>query len=67
MYDLEKNAHSPVFKNPKQYVTAKLKILTDIRGFGITPTEKEIEHLNTLTTQVQIDNAILQIIDNHWS
>ena len=67
IYDVENNSHSPIFKNPKQYVEAKLKILTDHRGFGIEPTKEEIAHLNTLKTQVQIDNAILQIIDNHWS
>ena len=67
MADSEICSHSPMFKNPKQYIEAKLNILTDPRGFGIHPTIDEIAHLNTLTTQVRIDNAILQIIDNHWS
>lgn len=66
-YEFDNTSHTPIFKNPKQYIEAKLKILTDYRGFGITPTEEELAHLNTLTTQVRIDNAILQIIDNHWS
>lgn len=66
-YNVENNSHSPIFRNPAQYIEAKLDILTDTRGFGIQPTKEEIAHLNTLKTQVQIDNAILQIIDNHWS
>jgi hypothetical protein len=61
------NSHSPIFKNPEQYLKAKLKILTDPRSFGITPTEQEMEHLRTLKTQLQIDNAILSIIDRRWS
>jgi hypothetical protein len=59
-------SHSPIFRNPKQYIEAKLKILTDRRSFGIQPTDDEIAHLRTLKTQVQIDNAILSIIDRHW-
>lgn len=61
------NSHSPIFKNPRQYLEAKIKILTDHRSFGIKPTEQEMKHLRTLTTQTQIDNAILSIIDRRWS
>lgn len=60
------NSHSPIFKTPEQYLKAKLKILTDHRSFGIQPTEEELAHLSTLKTQVQIDNAILSIIDRRW-
>jgi hypothetical protein len=59
-------SHSPVFKNPEQYIKAKLCILTDKRGFGITPTNEEIAHLHSLKTQIAIDNAILSIIERHW-
>ena len=59
-------SHSPTFKNPKQYVKAKLKIITDPKGFGITPTASEVEHLYTLKTQISIDNAILSVIARHW-
>ena len=52
--------------NAKKYLEAKLKILTDHRGFCIQPTESEIKHLQTLTTQTQIDNAIMSIINNRW-
>ena len=65
-YDIENNSHCPVFRNPKQYADAKLKILTDHRGFGITPTQEEIDHLYELKTQISIDNAILSIINHHW-
>jgi len=63
-YDPYINSHSPVFKTPEQYLKAKLKILR--RDFCIEPTEEEVAHLNTLTTQVTIDNAILSIIARHW-
>lgn len=52
--------------DPKKYLNGKLAILIDPRGFGITPTEKEMEHLETLKTQAQIDNGILEIINNRW-
>jgi hypothetical protein len=50
----------------KKYLQAKLKILTDPKGFGITITEREMEHLKTLKTQVAIDNGILSIINSRW-
>ena len=59
--------YNPKWKgNAKKYLEAKLRILTDERGFNITPTEREMEHLKTLKTQVQIDNAILTIIERRW-
>lgn len=64
MYDTDRNAHSPAFKNPEKYIEAKIKILK--RDFRIGPTEAEIEHLKTLKTQTAIDNAILSIINHHW-
>jgi hypothetical protein len=63
-YDPYINSHSPVFKTPEQYIKAKLKILK--RDFCITATEEEIAHLNTLTTQTKIDNAVLSIINRRW-
>jgi hypothetical protein len=51
--------------NAAKYLEGKLKILAD--GFCITPTEREMEHLKTLQTQTEIDNAILTIINNRWS
>lgn len=66
MTDSEIGSHSPIFRNPEQYLKAKLKILTDPRGFGVQPTKEELEHLKTLRTQVSIDNAILSIIAHHW-
>lgn len=56
--------HSPQFINPSQYLKAKLKILS--RDFYIEPTEAEIKHLRTLTTEISIDNAILSVINHHW-
>ena len=65
MYDEYITGHSPVFKNPEQYLKAKLKILS--RDFKIEPTETELAHLHTLTTEISIDNAILSVINHHWS
>lgn len=58
------NSHSPQFTTPQQYLKAKLKILS--RDFHITPTETELTHLRTLTTEISIDNAILSVIAHHW-
>lgn len=58
-------SHSPVFRTPKKYVEAKVRILK--RDFCIRPTEEEIEHLYTLKTQTAIDNAVLSIINHHWN
>jgi hypothetical protein len=64
---VDETTYSPKWKgNAKKYLEEKLKILTDTRGFGITPTEREMEHLKTLETQIAIDNAILGIITNRW-
>lgn len=52
--------------DPKKYLEGKLKILMDSRGFCITPTEREMEHLRELKTQTEIDNAIISIINRHW-
>ncbi len=60
-------SYSPKWNgNPEKYLEAKLKILTDSRGFGIKPTEEELEHLRTLKTQTAIDNGILTIINKRW-
>lgn len=58
-------SHSPQFTTPAEYLKAKLKILS--RDFKIEPTETELKHLRTLTTEIAIDNAILSIINHHWS
>lgn len=52
------------YKNPKQYIKAKLKMLRN--EMFIEPTEEEIRHLLTLRSDVAIDNAVHSIIDRHW-
>jgi hypothetical protein len=52
--------------NAKKYLEGKLNILMDRQGFCITPTESEMNHLKSLKTQTEIDNAILTIINNRW-
>lgn len=64
---IEGATYNPTWKgNAQKYLEGKLKILTDPRAFGITPTEREMEHLKSLTTQAAIDNAILGIINSRW-
>jgi hypothetical protein len=49
---LEGSTYNPKWNgNPKKYLEGKLKILMDPRGFCITPTEREMTHLETLKTQ----------------
>ena len=56
--------HAPAFKNPEQYIKAKLKML--VNDFCIYPTETEIAHLNELATESEINCAVRQIINDHW-
>lgn len=58
------NSHAIIFRNPAQYLKAKLKVLS--RDSYITPTDEEMKYLGTLETQVQIDNAIITIMNNRW-
>ena len=64
MYEMYITSHSPLFKTPEKYIKEKVRILR--RDFCIEPTQDELYHLNKLTTQIQIDNAILSIINRHW-
>lgn len=48
----------------KSYRKQKIKILE--RDFCIKLTEEEIERVNNLTTEVQIDQFCLGIINNRW-
>ena len=61
---LEGATYNPKWHNdPKEYLDAKLEIL--VGDFRITPTESEMAHLQTLKTQIAIDQAILALILNH--
>ena len=55
----------PDFKNPKQYVKEKLRILRD--DMCIHPTVLEVDHLKSLKTEGDIDRAVHTIIERHWS
>lgn len=57
-------SHCPQWTTPEKYIKAKLKILR--RDFCIYPTDEEIAHLYTLTTQLRIDNAFQSIITRRW-
>lgn len=59
-----KLSHAPQFKNARQFIEEKLKML--IRDFYIQPTTKELNHLYELKTESDINRAIRQIITNHW-
>lgn len=62
---LEKSCWDQEFKNPKQYVDLKLKMLR--RDMCIEPTPEEIGHLYSLKTRGDIDRAVHSVIDRHWS
>jgi hypothetical protein len=65
---LEGSTYNPKWNgNASKYLEGKLKILMDSRGFGIIPTEREMDHLKTLKTQSEIDRAIITIINNRWN
>ena len=64
MYELYITSHSPIFKTTDQYLKAKLRIWK--RDFYIEPTDAELEHLQTLKTQTQLDNAFQSLIDRRW-
>ena len=52
------------FRNPKQYIKFKLKMLrTDME---IKPTKEEVAHLYSLKTQGDIDRAVHDIIKRAW-
>ena len=57
--------HSPKFKNPKQYLEAKLELFSD--QFCITPTAEQIVHMQGLKTQDAIDNAFISIMDAFYN
>lgn len=54
-----------VFKNPKDYVNRKLRMLRD--DMWIEPTKEEIDHLYSLKTRGDIDRAVHSVIDRAWS
>ena len=56
--------YNPIFKSPKQYLKKKLEILTE--HFCIKPTRDQMIHLQSLKTQIAIDNAILSIMDDYY-
>ena len=58
------SAHSPIFRNPRQYLKKKLAILTD--HFCIEPTSDDLIHLKTLQTKIAIDNAIISIMNRYY-
>lgn len=53
-----------VFKNPKDYVKRKLRMLRD--DMWIEPSKEEIDHLYSLKTRGDIDRAVHSLIDRYW-
>ena len=49
--------------NIKAYRKMKLKMLS--RDFYITLTQKELDHMNELNTEIAIDNFCITAINNH--
>ena len=59
IYDVPQNA------SLERYREAKLEILR--RDFKITLEEDEIKRANTLTTEIQVDQFCLGVINDRWS
>ena len=57
-------AAMPKCTSIKSYRKAKLKMLS--RDFLVKLTEEEIEHANTLTTEAQIDQFCMGILNDRW-
>lgn len=55
----------PVTGNFESYRRAKLKILK--RDFCIYLTPEELEHANSLKTEIEVDNFFISAINRHWS
>lgn len=55
----------PKFTTAEKFVEEKIKMLK--RDFRIWPDLDEIEHLQSLTTEGDINRAVASIIDRHWS
>lgn len=51
------------FKNKEAYISIKLRMLE--RDFGIRPTQKELDRLDEVNTEVAIDNVIHSIFEHH--
>ena len=47
-----------------EYRKAKLKMLRE--DFMIDVTDEELNHLNTLESEISIDRYARKIINNHW-
>lgn len=47
-----------------EHRTMKMKMLR--KEFGIIATKEEIEHMNSLKTEIAIDRYFHTILDNHW-
>ena len=48
----------------KEYRKMKLKMLT--RDFRVKLTDEDIAHANTLTTEAQIDQFFISMLNNRW-
>lgn len=64
MYFEDNSSAVPKTTNIKAYRKAKLKILS--RDFKVKLTEEELAHAETLTTEVQIDQFCMGILDKRW-
>ena len=60
MANIEGCGHYIVAKDINDYIKKKIKMLE--HDFRIHLTEKEIEHLNELKTEISVDNYALSII-----
>ena len=53
------------YESPDSYVDFKIDML--VNEMFIEPTEDEIDHLRSLTTETAINNAVQSIVARHWA
>ena len=63
--DYISNIGIPKTTNINSYRKAKLKMLN--RDFRITLTDEELAHVNTLKSEIAIDNFCISVINRHWN
>ena len=64
MYTYNTTSVVPKTTSIKAYRKAKLKYLS--RDFKINITEEERKHAESLTTEIQIDQFVLSMLNKYW-
>ena len=61
----DRTATRPKTTSLKAYKKMKLKMLE--RDLCVHPEPEEIEHLNSLQSEVAVDQCVFSLLDKHWN